>query len=261
MITTKSQFYYGQTISNGANGSLGNFRIDFDEGAGPLVATLNPGDYTLTTFVLEVKRAMDAAGLLTYTVTADRATRLVTIAATGTFDLLTNTGVSSGTAVWGILGFTTATDRTGASSYSGDLPCGSAYRPQAVLRDYIGKEDNLEKLDAVVNISVSGVVQTVQFGNVSYFEFNIQPITNLKLNQCSAIDNSPNAVQDARDFFNYAITKSVMEFMPDRDSPNTFSTVILESTGASKQGTAYALETLAFQVYESGTMKLREITT
>jgi hypothetical protein len=260
MITTKSQFYYGHTISNGANGSLGNFRIDFDEGSGPLVATLNPGDYTLTTFALEVKRAMDLVGTLTYTVSVNRNTRILTISATGTFDLLTSTGVSSGTAVWGLLGFTTTADKTGASSYVGELPSGSVYRPQAVLRDYIGKEDNLEKLDAVVNVSVSGVVQTVQFGNVSYFEFNIQPITNLKLNQCNAIDNNPNAVQQARDFFNYAITKAVMEFMPDRDSTNTFSTVILESTSASKQGTAFALETLAAQVYESGTMKLREIT-
>ena len=262
MITTKSQFYFGHTISNGAGGSLGNFRIDFKEGAGPaLVATLNAGDYSLTEFTLEVKRALDAAGALTYTVTVNRTTRKITISATGVFSLLTFTGVNQGTAVWTLLGYTILADKTGFATYLAENESGFSYRPQAVLREFVGRDDNLEKIDAVVNISSSGVVQVVTFGDQRYFRFEIQPITNLTLNSCPDIDNNQSAVAQARQFFEYAITKAKMEFMPDRDTAATFYKVLLDSTEKSKQGTSYELQTLAFNVYESGKVVLREITT
>ena len=261
MITTKSQFYYGHTISNGASGDLGNFRIDFSEGGPALVATLNAGDYSITEFTAEVKRALDAAGALTYSVSVNRTTRLITIAATGTFSLLCFTGVNQGTAVWALLGFNTGADKTGAATYLADNASGYVYRPQAILQMFEGKDDNLEKLDAVVNISASGVVQVVTFGNQRYFMFEIYPITNLTLNSCAEIDNNQSAVSDARQFFEYAITKAKMEIMTDRDTPGTFSKIILESTESSKTGTAYRLQVLAKDVYESGKIKLREITT
>jgi len=159
MITTKSQFYYGHTISNGASGDLGNFRIDFQEAGPPLVATLNPGDYSLTEFCAEIKRALDSAGTLTYQCSVNRTTRIITVTASGNFSLLCDTGVNQGTAVWDLMGFDTVADRSAAASHVGDFASGEVYRPQAVLRQYLGRDDNLEKLDAVVNISSAGIVQ------------------------------------------------------------------------------------------------------
>lgn len=56
MIRTKSKFYYGHTIDSDNN------LLDFKEGAGTeLTATLNVGEYSLTDFVTEVARALNAA--------------------------------------------------------------------------------------------------------------------------------------------------------------------------------------------------------
>lgn len=263
MITTLSQFYFGHSISNGSGGSLGNFTIDFiepDDGNVEITASLNPGDYTLMEFIAEVERALNESGELTYTVSVDRETRLISISADGNFDLLTNSGSTQGTAVWDLLGFETAADYTGDDNYTADNPSGSVYRPQAVVQDYMGRDDNLEKQDASVNISASGQVQTVIYGDARFFEMNIKPITNLTGLHCNSFEEDSQAVLKARTFLSYAIQKSKMEFMPDRDDPDTFYNVLLESTKSDRDGVGFRLEPLIKDYYETGLLKFREVT-
>jgi hypothetical protein len=253
-ILTFSQFYFGHTITS-TNASL-----DFSEGGPELQADLNPGDYSLTEFLVEIKRAMEAIGALTYTVSVDRATRLITIAGSGTFSLLAGSGTRIGTGVWGLAGFA-ATDLTGTNTYTGGLASGSIWRPQCKLANYIAPEDNLTQIDAVVNESASGNIQVVLFGQQRFIEMRAPVITEKAIKSGTLVEAQSGAIANARAFLEYATTKAKFEFMPDRDTPNTFYKVLLEQTAKSRNGTAYQLERYedAFGVFDTGNLVLRVV--
>src|SRR6185503_364885 len=99
----------------------------------------------------------DDVGALTYTVTANRSSRTITIATTSTFSLLVSSGTHTGTAPWSLMGFT-GSDRTGASTYTGNAASGSEYRPQFLLQNYISSDDWQQAADASVNKTASGRV-------------------------------------------------------------------------------------------------------
>lgn len=253
-LTTLSVFYFGTTVTTDNN------KISFNEGGPELVATLNIGDYSLTEYADEVERALNAAGALTYTVALNRTTRKLTISATGTFALLALTGSFSGTSAFPTMGFATTSDKTGASSYVGENGAGSEYRPQYILENYTAIKDFKVKESSVVNVSVAGVVQTIQFGDGARMRANIVVITdkvNLKLDP---FFSNASGVQAARDFMDYAITKAKMEFMPNVADRNTFDTIILESTKADKDGTAYELTNMskAKDFYQTGELLFRK---
>lgn len=234
-IFTFSKFYYGHTVT------IENFGIDFDEGAGELFADLNPGDYTLSEFVLAIANALNTAGTQVYTVSVNRGTGRITISAPNPFDLLGATGSRVGISALPLAGFA-ASDFTGSNSYTGANRSGSEFKPQSFLWDYVEPDDNQEKNDAVVNTSATGEVQSVIFGDVSFIDFEIPLISNNPVSRCNeSIEFNATGKSDANNFMKYAITKSKMEFMPDRDNPSNFYTVILEKTRLSRNGTAYKL--------------------
>ena len=76
------------------------------------------------------------------------------------------------------------------------------------------------------------------------------------------IENNPNGVRDLRQFLSYAITKGSIEVMFDRDDPDTFFTIILESTPISRTGTGFKLRPKYGQnlpdYYETGILKFRK---
>lgn len=235
-ITTRSAFYYGFTIT-----AL-NSSIDFNEGGSELQATLNNGDYTLEEFLAEVQRALNAAGALTYSVSVNRTTRIMTISATGTFSLLAGTGTRIGTGAWSLMGWAAAND-TGANTYNGDTGAGFEYLPQVKFYGYRPSAHHVEKNDAVVNEASSGLIQVVQFGTRRFIECEIRMnVNNGAISACQpSIESNATGLDDTIDFMEYAITKAKMEFMPDRGSRSTFQKVLLESTEAAKNGTAFRL--------------------
>ena len=255
-IETRSQFYYIDSVDEN------NFRIDFDEGLGEIVGEVEVGSYSMEELMLAVEKALNVSGDLDYTVTLDRLTRLVTISATGTFDLLVSTGSSGLTAVYTLLGFT-GSDRTGLSSYEGDTAIGSVYRPQFLLQEFIGFDDWSEAISASVNESASGIIEVITFGNRRFMEFNDRFITNIDQGSNSVIETNLNGVNNSRSFMNFIINKSNLEFMPDRDDPNTFDTVLLESTTSSSEGTGFKLNEMYSQgianYYETGKLKFRKV--
>lgn len=258
-IQTTPVFYFIDPIDNT------NFALNFVEpniSASELEAQLNPGGRTMTNLMVEVERAMNDAGQETYTVTLDRDTRLVTISGTDTFELLVATG-SNGNSVFSLLGFTGA-DRTGSSSYEGDTPIGTEYIPQFPLQDYIDFNDNLDNVQSSVQETASGVVEVVTFGNKQFTEFNITFITDRFKVKGNPIQNNQNAIQEARDFLTFAITKQNIEFMKDKSDRDTFDTVLLERTPQSRDGTAFLLRELISrgfeEFYETGKIRFRKVT-
>jgi hypothetical protein len=239
MIYTFSKFYYGHTIT------AENNKLNFKEGAGPeLTATFNIGSYTLTEFLVEIKRALEDAGALTYTVTVSRATRIITIASTSAFSLLVTTGTNFAVSVFGLIGFTGA-DRTAVSTYSGNVGSGFEYVPPFKLQNYIDPKRNSQAIESTVLEAADGTVQTVSFGNKSFAKMKIVYVTDIPMKIDGMMKSTgPGTVDKLVDFMDYSITKAPMEFIEDEDVPSTFYKVILESTGEEKKGTAYELKEL-----------------
>jgi hypothetical protein len=252
-ISTLSAFYFGHTIT------VANASLDFDEGGPELQANLNPGDYTLEEFLGEVKRAMDAVGALTYSVSIDRTTRIITIASTSNFRLRVASGTRFGTTAYTLMGFTGA-DRSGAATYNGNAGSGSEYLPQHKLWDYVSDDDLVEKTDAVVNTSASGKVQVVLFGTTMFIEFKMGFATNKIISPCQPeIETRTDGVAKLRAFMSYTITKAKFEFMPDRTNRNAFKKVLLERTDESRDGTAFRLSERKYApgYYDAGKLILR----
>jgi hypothetical protein len=254
-ITTRSQFFYGHTISED------NQWIDFDEGGSELSVQLDIGDYTLTEFAAELAAKMTQEGALTYTATINRATRKITLAAGSNFALRVTTGTHLATSAFSLVGFTS--NKSGSSSYLADIESGSVYRPQAVFRDYVPFIDNNAAQSSVVNESESGIVETVSFGSKRIAQMNIWLITDKAQQSFSSTENNPNARAEARAFLEYATSKAKFEFMEDRATPATFDKVILEKTQESDKGTAYRLKKMFNNgvegYYESGEIELRKV--
>lgn len=256
MINTYSKFYYGHEIDED------NYKLDFDEGGSQLTAELNYGEYTLTEFVVELQRALNAAGALTYTCSVNRSTRIITIAASGNFTLRVATGTNSGTSVFALVGFT-GSNRTGSATYAGDTASGSVYSPQFLLQDYVPAENNQKASDVTVNESATGIVEMVRFGIIEMIEMNIRFITNIVQPSGGPIISDTSGVSNANTFMRYIVNKYPVEFIPDVDTPATFHKVILESTANDSKGAAYKLRE-RFDIgipgyYETGLLTFRVV--
>lgn len=264
MIRTKSKFYYGHTIDSD------NRFLDFKEGAGSeLSATLNVGEYTLTDFVTELARALNAAAdTLTFTCSLNRSTRIITISADGNFTILGATGAHAALSVLSLAGFA-ASDTSSATSHAGTSASGSVWIPQWTIQNYVSFDDNVSSIDGVVRESTSGVIEAVSYGRRYIMEANFKFITNVKQGPMSSanasleLENDPEGVENARAFLTYAITKAPMEFIPDRSLPNNFESCILESTPESQDGLAFKLKELyslnLSGYYETGVLTFRRV--
>lgn len=259
-IQTKPVFYF----IDGVTGE--NNLLNFIEPGNPpgleLTAILNVGSRSMTNLMTEVGRALNNAGEEEYTVTFNRDTRIVTISATDTFELLVSSGSNIGSDPFALLGFTGA-DRTGASTYDGDTAIGTEYLIQFPLQGFKDFDNNKEGVQSSLNESAAGIIEVVTFGDKRLMEMELTFITDDFKAKGNIVDNNPTGIQDARDFLDFIITKSDLEFMPDRTDRAIFDTVLLERTRKSRQGTAYELNELLSQNIENhfttGRLTFREV--
>lgn len=255
-LRTYSKFYYGIQIDDSNN------KIDFDEGAGPLVATLNFGAYTITSIAVEVARALNEAGVNTYSATVSRTTRLMTITVDASTDLLWQTGANASLSAGPTLGFAVADDTD--TSFVGSTAIGSTYSPQFVIQDFIPSNNFVRAAYSTVSKSASGRVSVQKFGEERFLEMNFKFVTDITQPSNSVIRDSATATEDLRDFMSWLIQKKQIQFMKDENDPSTFETIILESTPDSQDGTGYRLRELYDQglpyYFETGVMKFRVFT-
>jgi hypothetical protein len=253
MIYSFSKFNYGLNVDTTNN------KLNFSEGGPELTVTLNSGSYTLGEFVDAIDSGLNSTGALDYNATLNRATNVVTISASGPFNLLLNSGSNIGISFAGLAGFTQTTDLTGASSYVGRSPAGFEYRPQFLLQSYVPSSIFQQSADAVVNKTASGRVEVVRFGIEKYIEMDIKFVTNLPMDGV-VIKNNPNGLQSCIDFLSDISQKTRFEFVPDINAPNVIEKVILESSPSYSNGTGFKLRELFSQklpdIYDTGVIKL-----
>lgn len=261
MIDSYSSFYYGYKIkAQPFNGFL-----NIDEGSGEISVEIPVGSYTLTTLVDALRNALLTQATLDYVVGVDRATRKITISATSNFDLLTNTGSQVGSSAWSLLGFSTASDKTGTNTYTSDNSSGKRYLPQFPLQSYVPSEDFQAANQASKNVAANGTtVEVIRFGLAKFIEMDIKFITSsLDIADGIYIKKNPRGLEDAREFFQDITELSEFEFMPDRNQPGEFRRCIVESMPDFQDGTGYKLKELfndnLRDVYETGVIKLRVI--
>lgn len=258
MINTYSSFLYGFTIDSD------NKYLDFKEGAGAEVtAVLTTGDYTLQDLMQNIEDAMNEAGGLSYAVTANRTTRIITITvASSTMNLLAATGTNVASSVFSTIGFASS-DSGNVTSKAGTTAVSSLYYPQYKLQDYVDQKDSRKLREATLQTSSAGLVRVHSFGVDRMFEFSMKFATDIFQPSSGPIVNNSTGVDDLREFMQYCIQKKFLEFMPDKDSPNTFYRVVLESTSDDGKGMGYKLQEQYSKglvgYYETGILKFRVI--
>jgi hypothetical protein len=259
-ILTKSEFIYGFEVD------ATNRNLPIDEGGGELNALLNIGTYSFESFLTEVERALNEVSGQVYTITKDRQTRFVTITAdTSNFELLFSSASTATVSCRELLGFD-AVDTISDISHTGTNAAGKSYKPQFKLQDFVDFQDNVESSQAAVNTSASGVTEVVKFGLLEKMECNITYATDRDLRSCgvsSNIEYNATGVSNLRDFMSYCIGKGDLEFIPDRDDADTFTTCFLESTPESKEGVNFKLKELYAQkligFFETGKLIFRKV--
>lgn len=224
-LTDKSLFLFSFQVTES------NSSLDFKAASGGpiLQATLTLGFYSLTSLALEIAYQLNATDPYhNYGVSVDRTIsgglqNRVTIVSNGTyFSLLFLTGPRNTSACYSLIGFA-KTDRTGSLSYTGTLSAGTAMVTTWYGNNYL-PPDIFKKVFGTVNISVSGIKETIsyQIQRFTQVEFKYEPQTKV--------------LSDWDTFFEWAIQQREFDFTPEISSPNTFFNVTLESTGYDGKG-------------------------
>ena len=252
-----SKFYYGYELT------IFNNRFQFNDGTDDIDITIPPRTYTPTQLASRLESLLnEASGGEEYTVTFNRSSRSFTLSSDGaTFNILVSSGSLSGFGIYGLLGLGSS-DLTGQTSYTGGVS-GSEYKVQFPIQDYVSHLDWVDKIDSTVNKSVTGQVELVSYGDISFTEFEIKFISNKNLMGGSIIRHNPTGLNDFRDLMTFLIKKAPVEFMLDGSDPDSFINLVLESTEENTNGTAFKLieETSNNlpDVYRSGVLTFRVI--
>lgn len=246
----RSMFLYGFRVNEN------NRSIDFRSVALETVrlASLNLGYYSLTSLCSEIKRALQAVDpSRTFTVTVDRTIsggleNRVTIATNGShFEILGSSGPRAASSALSLIGFT-ATDLTGALTYSGSSSAGTVLIPRLPIYNYKSPTQK-KQVFGNVNVSASGkkeaVVYSVQTFWVGEFKYEFQ----------SVVDS------EWPGFIDWIIQQREIEFTPDITAPTTFYTGTLERTEADSKGLAHEMiEQISERLpglYRTGSMTFR----
>lgn len=220
-----------------------------------LTATLNIGSYSLGNLLVEVARAMNVTDPTnTYTATVDRSIggglqNRVTISTNGAFlSLLFGSGTQAAASPSTLLGYT-QTDKTGATSYTGQATAGEQLITVYPGFTFVAQEES-QLVFGSVNIAADGskealVWQIQQFPEV---DFKYEPQAKVRAAWQS--------------FFRWAIQQQPFEFTPDYTDYNTVYPVTLETTDQNGQGLGFKMSEMLPNfpgLYETGRLKFRVV--
>lgn len=248
-LTGRSLFRYGFEVTTSNNA------LDFKKVSGgvEIKATLRSGYYSLTGLMDEVVRAMNAADtthIYGYTINRNVNGGLearVTLTTNGTFlSLLFGTGSRSAFSCASLLGYT-ATDKTGATSYTAQADPGEAFVTALPGYGYQGPLTT-RRLQGTVNISASGEKEAVVFNVMQFIEVEYRHETQADTYTTWA------------DFFTWAIKQRPFEITPIYSAFNTFYDVTLDSTEYDGKGLGFQMREMLPEFpfyYRTGRLRLR----
>lgn len=248
-------FNYGFDVSFNTNRYI-NFKI---AALGtPLTAVLNPGNYTMSEFLLAIKAALQLADPTnTYTVVVNRTAdafrgNRVTISSSGSyFSLLFGTGVNASNSPAALLGFDLI-DYTGFTSYAGYQSAGKILVAGLPTYDYLSPENYTEK-DGVKNISSSGIKETLVFADMRFINGEWKYISNF---------DGSGELTAWQNFIDYATKQLSFEMTPSiyEDSEKYYQ-VTLEKTPQDSNGMKHQFKQMMgdglYRFYTTGPLTFR----
>jgi hypothetical protein len=254
MIDSRPCFIYGHIVTTSNN------EFCFDEGAGELIAKMNPGGYSFAEYVTELQRALRAAGTQDYVVSANRSVLAITITAPIATDLLIASG-SSANSGYQLAGFTGA-DLSSVTTATSNAASGYKYKPQFLIQSYVDSEHFQQSAFQTLNRTQSGREELIRFGVDKFVEMDIKFVTN-KVMDGVVIRSNPTGVEDAVRFLQYATQKQRIELFIDENNLSTPKKVILGSSPGSSDGTGYRLRELVDKglrdIYDIGVLQFRVV--
>ncbi len=251
-LKDKSLFLYGfqVTISNQyipfKNASLGA-EID---------AVIPVGNYTLATLATAIALAMNTADPAnTYTCTVNRTLaanlqNAVTIATSGSFlSLLFNTGAFAASSIASTIGFSTASDQTGATTYTSSSTSGTAFSSSWYGYNYQRPDGNLRTIGAV-NISATGVKEVVYWSVQQFLQVEFQQ------------EAQAYVLANWFPFMQWVVKGLPFDFTPEIVNASTFYSVTLEKSAGDSKGLGFLMKEMKGQpfFYETGALEFRLIT-
>ncbi len=251
-----ARFHWGFTIT------VFNKYINFRRvSLGPvLTAELTIGNYTPTELASEIKKQLDNVdGVNTYTVAILRSfggglSPRFQISTSGSYlDLLFSSGVNAATSPRDLLGYS-HTDKTGATSYTGELTAGNVLIPEFATYDYLGPTLNIMN-DGVKNVSASGIKETLVFAQMQFVQGQWKYITNF---------SGRTQLTEWADFMSYATRQLKFEFSPSiYEDVELFYQVTLEKTSDDQNGMAFKFKQQRgeglYRFYDTGLLTMRLI--
>jgi len=251
MLQTRSIFIFDIIIKANEN------MLAFKELTGPTrVASLEPKAYTGIQLAAELAKSMNISGNQTYSVNYSKVTRKLSIVSASSFTILVNTSPFIGSSIHEVLKLG-STDLSGSSIETGSI--GKEYKPQMPLLDFVDGENNQRAIDSTINETSGGQVEVIRYGIKKIFEMNIDFVT--ETNQSGFIERNLNAVTELRYFMEYLVTKSVVEFIQNRDDIENSVTLILETTQESSNGVGFKIKEKQGLVgyFTTGIMTFRKV--
>lgn len=248
-LKNRSLILYGLQVTE-ANRSIDFLNVALGT---ELHATLTLGFYSLTSILVEVERAMNAADPSnTYTATANRtiaggSQNRVTISTSGSFlSLLFSSGSRNASSAGPLLGFTG--DQTGSTSYQGTATCGTALIPEEVGYNYLGP-DFYKKVQGSLSITASGDKEAIVFQIMRFIKVQYKYEPESKVST------------EWMPFWNWAIQQRVFDFTPDYVLfPSIFYQVTVEKTPDASNGLGFSMKEMLPQFpfeYDTGLLELR----
>jgi hypothetical protein len=248
-LSAQSLFVYGIQITP-LNGSI-DFKIS--GGGSELHAQLTAGFYSVGELATEISVAMTAADPThIYTVTVLRnisggTQNRIKIQTDGSFlSILFGSGTNVSNSVASIAGFNQS-DYTGSTNYTSSSTAGTSFLP-----DYIGynytDDINTAKVFGAVNVSASGVKESITFNIQKFITVNFMYETKTRLQLIWY------------PFFIWSIQQRPFEFTPEVSFPDTVYNVTLENTTYDGRGLGFQMSEMLPNFpnrYQTGLMKFR----
>ncbi|MBO9666965.1 MAG: hypothetical protein J7501_09145 [Bdellovibrio sp.] len=234
-LLSYSKFYYGFRVTQETS------KLDFIESGVLKTAELTIGDYTLAGIATEVARAFNIAGSQQYSVSADRATRRLTISAAGPFSLLPFSGSHTDWSAYRLIGFDLDIDLLDGTSFEGQEGAGEEYLLQFPLQSYVPARLNRKAIEGTRKKTITGVIEATKFGVEKRMECELLFITDIPQDGSTPLRTLDDGVEKACKFLDFATDLGFVEFMVDENRPSEFEVYRLDSTDTDPNGLGYVL--------------------